>query len=612
MKIKFTNEKMSSERLISILLFLMVLIVYINVSQFEFTNFDDDIVVSQNNDVKRGLTLDNIGWAFSSLVAANWLPLTTLTHITDYALFGMNAGGHHMVNVLFHGLNSILMFLVFFRMTGAMRRSAIIAALFAFHPLHVGAVAWIAERKEVLCIFFWLLTMLAYVDYTKNPGKKNYMKVVIFFVMGIMSKPMIVTLPCVLILMDVWPLNRLTFFGPDGFDKKKVLLIIFEKVPLLTISAAMAVLTFSTQQISGAVQSMTRMSLEVRIANAVAAYGEYIFKTFVPINLSVHYPHHGMPPLWKWLPSLALLGFVTIFAVRNFKKYPYVLVGWLWFLGTLVPVIGLVQVGSQALADRYTYITITGLFIIIVWGVFDVFEKNRTGRLIPTAFFSVIIIIFASLSFCETLYWKNTKTIFTRALQVTENNFLAQMNLGVAFAEEGDLEKAISHYQKTIEIEPEYAPCYFNLGVEYQRMGAHDRAIEYYLTAIDKAPEMTRAYNNLAMIYTMKGKHKLAMEYLHKGETTNPNNVDINNNLAHAYVQEKNVQKAGQYYLRVIELAPSNRVAYCNVAALLYVNGKKDLAKKMYGKALDIDPEYIKAARALQKIKRDESNKVSD
>ena len=218
-------------------------------------------------------------------------------------------------------MNSVLMFLVFFKMTGAKRRSAIVAALFAFHPLHVGAVAWIAERKEVLCAFFWLLTMWAYVDYTKNQSKKSYLMVIVFFVMGIMSKPMIVTLPCVLLLMDVWPLSRLSIFDREIFSKKS-LIIVFEKVPLLALSASMAVLTFSAQDATGAVQTMTQMPLGVRVANAVAAYGEYVFKTFIPINLSILYPHPGMPPLWKLLPSIALIAFVTIYAIRFFKKQP--------------------------------------------------------------------------------------------------------------------------------------------------------------------------------------------------------------------------------------------------------------------------------------------------
>ncbi|MBL7207805.1 MAG: glycosyltransferase family 39 protein, partial [Desulfobacterales bacterium] len=400
------------EGVVCLFLALTVLAVYWQVGNHEFVNYDDKDYITENQHVQAGLTLKSIAWAFTSTHAGNWHPLTWLSHMLDCQIYGLNPCGHHFTSVFFHILNSILLFLVFKRMTGAFWKSAFVAALFALHPLHVESVAWAAERKDVLSAFFWMLTMGSYIRYVERPGTNRYLLVLLFFALGLMAKPMLITLPFVLLLLDYWPLGRFHVRKPeaaqpseekpqkDTKSKKRksrkrlaknavqakkttgsdyqwslALSLLWEKIPLFVLAAASSVVTFFVQQSGGAVRSLDALPLFVRISNALVSYISYIVKMILPHNMAILYPHPKDFSIWQVAGACLLLACISFIAIRSMKRYPYFAVGWLWYLGTLVPVIGLVQVGLQSMADRYTYIPLTGIFIIIAWGISDLAAK---------------------------------------------------------------------------------------------------------------------------------------------------------------------------------------------------------------------------------------------
>lgn len=373
--------KIRPDLLISLFLVMAILAVYLQVRNHDFINFDDDLYVTINPHVQAGLTLDSITWAFTSTRASNWHPLTWLSHMLDCQIYGMNPGQHHLTNVLFHILNTLLLFFVFMRMTKDLWQSGFVAALFALHPLHVESVVWLAERKDVLSTFFWMLTLWSYVRYVERSGLNRYLPVLFFFILGLMAKPMLVTLPFVLLLLDYWPLKRFRLgSSEDGQDcrpERFYLGFIWEKIPLFLLSAGSSVITYMVQKSSGAVSTLAVIPVHVRIANAIVSYVSYIGKMIWPHNLTILYPYLKSIIYWQVVGAGLLLAVITVVVFRMMKTKPYVAVGWFWFLGTLVPVIGLVQVGLQAMADRYTYVPLIGLFIMVAWGVPDILGKWR-------------------------------------------------------------------------------------------------------------------------------------------------------------------------------------------------------------------------------------------
>ncbi len=385
---------MRREILICLFLVLATLTVYWQVGNYEFVNFDDDKYIIENFHVQKGLTRDSVIWAFTATHVSNWHPLTWLSHMLDFQLYGLNPSGHHLTNVFFHLVNTLLLFLVLKLMTGALWRSGLVAALFAVHPLHVESVVWVAERKDVLSTLFWMLTLWAYLGYTKRPGVKRYLVILLAFALGLMAKPMLVTLPFVLLLLDYWPLKRIelgqsaiglpaasqpsTIANKPGAQAFRLLL---EKTPMFVLAAVSSVVTFIVQKSGGAVGALETYPFKIRMANALLSYVIYLKKMIWPQNLAVFYPHPGQSlPMWQAAGAGLLLVVVSIAVIRAGRRYPYLPVGWLWYVGTLVPVIGLVQVGDQAMADRYTYVSLIGLFIVVAWGVPDVARSWRYGK----------------------------------------------------------------------------------------------------------------------------------------------------------------------------------------------------------------------------------------
>jgi len=434
-------------------LVLTTLASYWQVRNCNFVSYDDNLYVTDNPYIQPGLTGEGFLWAFTTNHASNWHPLTWLSHMLDCHLFGTNAGWHHFINLLLHIANTLLLFTVLKQMTAALWRSAFVAALFALHPLHVESVAWIAERKDVLSTLFWLLTMIAYLSYVRHPSIIRYLLAILVFALGLMAKPMLVTLPFVLLLLDYWPLGRLRLRG--DVNRKSWSRPVREKVPFFILSAISSVVTFLVQQKGGAMSRLDWIPLIIRFGNAFVSYVKYIGKMFWPSRLAVLYPYPAdMALLWPMMSALVLLA-VSVLVIRLAPKYKYLLVGWLWYLGTLFPVIGLVQVGSQALADRYTYIPLIGLFIIIGWVLPDLLSKWQYRRTTLGISAGIVLVAMLLCTRMQVSHWRNSKFLFEHALNVTKNNNTMHTSYGSVLLDEGRYEQAVAHFNEALRLNPE-------------------------------------------------------------------------------------------------------------------------------------------------------------
>ncbi|RLC13087.1 MAG: hypothetical protein DRI57_16915 [Deltaproteobacteria bacterium] len=510
--------------LICLFLILATLSVYWQVRDYAFVNFDDNAYIYENPYVRAGLTRESIAWAFTAAHSSNWHPLTWLSHMLDVQLYGLNPGQHHLTNVLLHILNTLLLFFLLRRMTRALWPSSFVAALFALHPLHVESVAWVAERKDVLSTFFWVLTLHYYVRYVERPGRTAYLTTILLFIMGLMSKPMVVTLPFVLLLLDYWPLRRFSIsdcrFPAEEQEKSKTCprirpgiknlssaqtgdqkTKIIEKFPFFALSAASSVVTFLVQQSAGATASMDIYPFYVRLANALVSYITYIVKMVYPYQLAVFYPHPGMRPWWEIAGASLLLISITVFVIRYAKSHPYLIVGWLWYMGTLVPVIGLVQVGLQAMADRYTYIPLIGLFIMMAWGVPDLAQKWRYGKLTMVTTAAVFVSLFTAASWLQTQHWANSVTLFQHSLEITQGSYKVHANLGNALARQGRLKEALKHYSQALRILPDMAAeVHNNIGAALIHNRKFKAAKPHIQEALRLAPGHVKAHKNLKII----------------------------------------------------------------------------------------------------------------
>jgi len=524
-----------SALIVSLFLTLITLAIFWNVQNHEFVNFDDLKYITENPHVRYGLTSEAVTWAFTATHVSNWHPLTWLSHMLDCHLYGLNPKGHHFNNLLFHIANTLLLFLILNRMTGALWRSSFVAALFALHPLHVESVAWIAERKDVLSTFFWMLTMWAYVRYVERPGLNSYLLSLLFFAMGLMAKPMLVTLPFVLLLLDYWPLGRIQFGkSGDGKERWLALHLVREKLPFFFLAAISSVVTFSVQQTSGSVVSF--IPLKARIANALLSYVGYITKMIWPHHLAVFYPHLVNDlPLWQAVGSGLLLIIISILVIRVVRLHAYLTVGWLWYLGTLVPVIGLVQVGTQAMADRYTYVPLIGLFIIIAWGLSCLVARWRYHKIVLAI---SAVLILSSLSVCTLVqlqYWKNGITLFERALEVTSNNFVAHNNLGNALGRQRRFGEAVQHFLEALRIRPGYAHALNNLAATLAHQGKFEEAIVHYTEALRIRPEFEEAHINLGIALTHQGRFEDAIKHYQEALRIKPDYPEAHFYLALAF-----------------------------------------------------------------------------
>ncbi|MCP4107717.1 MAG: tetratricopeptide repeat protein [Desulfobacteraceae bacterium] len=613
--------------LICLFLVISLLAVYSEVRNFDFINYDDDDYVYNNPHVKAGLTLENIAWSFTATHAANWHPLTWLSHMSDVHLYGLAPGMHHLTNVFFHIANSLLLFIAFRKMTGDLWRSAFAAALFALHPLHVESVAWISERKDVLSTFFWMMTMLAYIRYAEQPGIRRYVPVLIFFALGLMAKPMLVTLPFVLLLLDYWPLKRLSIVDcrlsienissqsiinhQSTIDNRQSIInrqstIFLEKIPLIILSAVSCIATLIAQQSGGAVRTLDSYPLTFRLANAVVSYTGYIEKMIWPHHLSIFYPPRVVP-WWHVTGSCLMLVFISALVIRFAKKRPCLAVGWLWYIGTLIPVIGVIQVGSQAMADRYTYISLIGLFIIIAWG-FKFQVSSFKFQILCTIFLSIL----AVSSWIQLRYWTNSITLFEHSLDVTSNNILAHTNLGLALAKEGRTEESVNHYHMALQSSPDNAKVHNNMGVALFRMGKIRESVIHFQKALQKKPDFADAYNNLKKVLKIQKEKDEALAKIKDALKNNPDDAKLHNDLGNLYKKYRNTDKATEQYKKALSIQPEFPEALKNLAIAYAVKGEYENAVSLLKKITDIQPEnsdapYLLACIYARQNRKEES-----
>ena len=497
-------------------------IVFCQTLWHDFINYDDPRYVYENTEITSGLSFGGIAWAFTHIHSTNWHPLTTISHMLDCQLYGLRAGWHHFTNVLLHTVVVILLFLALAKMTGAFWRSGFVAAVFAIHPLRVESVAWIAERKDVLSGVFFMLTLLAYLHYTRLPSLRRYLVVVFMLACGLMSKPMLVTLPFVLLLLDYWPLDRI---------RGQFWMRLLEKLPLVALSAISSIATLVAQK--GAVGWTEDLPIFERINNAVVSYILYIWQMFWPARLAVFYPHpeNALPP-WEIIASLLLLICITAVAIALRKQRPYLMTGWLWYLGMLVPVIGLVQVGWQGRADRYTYLPQIGLYIAVTWAVADLTASWRRQRTILSVAALVVVGGLSSCAFVQTSYWRDSETLFKRALAITRNNDVAENNLGIVFLGQGKLDDAISLLQAAVALRPENSPAHENLAKALIQKGEVADALVHYQKLLELQPDNIEVHNIVGTVLVQQHRIRDGVEEWQKVLAIQPDNGNAMSNLA--------------------------------------------------------------------------------
>ena len=653
-------------RLLCLALAVGTLAIYSRVLYFDFTNYDDPDYVTENAHVRTGMSLRNFGWALTSSHSDNWHPVTWMSHMLDCQIYGLKPAGHHLTNVLFHAVNAVLLFELLRRMTGALWRSAIVAALFAWHPLRVESVAWISERKDVLSAFFGLLTIWAYIRFAEeskiqNPKSKIfYASALVLFALGLMAKPMLVTLPFVLLLVDYCPLSRASL----------ALRLLLEKIPFFLLSATSSLVTFLVQRNGGAVMTTRNLPMTERIENAAISYCRYLGKAFWPADLSIFYPRPAHWPIGIVIPCVAVLLAISVAVLVLRRRQPWLPVGWFWFLGTLVPVIGLVQVGDQSMADRYTYIPEMGLLVMFVWSVADFVESRRGMHQAAIMVTAAIILICAALTWVQIGYWQDTETLFQHALTVTPNNYAATWHLGDFYADhhspadamemyrrtlevapgcfqarnnlgklllaQGHLPEAMTQFKKTIELRPSHARAHNNLGIVLYRQNHMDEAIREFREALRLNADLAGAHNNLALALLRIGKAGEAIAEFQTGTALDPSDADAQFNFGTALEDQGRLDEAiGRFrqavllqpgqadahnslgaalgrkgladeaiaqFQEAIRLDPNSAEAHCNLGIMLAAKGDRDAAITHLNRALSLQPNYPEAAERLRSL----------
>ena len=619
----------------------------------DFINVDDPRFISQNPHVKAGLTRAGIGWAFQSLETENWQPLTWISHMIDCELYGLNAGGHHLTSLLLHVANSVLLLVWLNGLTQSPWRSACVAALFAWHPLHVESVAWACERKDVLSTWFWLLALLSYTRYAQGmrpeaprPGAHPafyYGLTLLFFACGLMSKPMVVTLPCVLLLLDFWPLNRFTDgratdqAGEPGQSLARAASrLVVEKIPFFLLTLGMSMATLFAQKAGGALATLAGLPFSERLANTVVNYGTYLANTFWPSGLAYFYPYHFAWPASRVVEDGLLLAAVTGWSLWRLRQEPYLLTGWLWFLGTLLPTIGLVQVGIQSLADRYMYIPSIGLFLALVWGMGGLFDRWHAGRKIMSALGGLALVGCLTLTSVQLSYWQNSITLASHTIEVTRQNYVAYESLGRALYEAGRKKEAMVCYEESVRIRPDFPQSQFNLATALRDAGRLPEAVEHFAAAAKLVPDRPEArialgttllqanrLNEAAVQFaeglrlepaSAEAHHSLGIALARQGDITNaiphfraavrldPAKADFRFSLGLALMDTHLPAAAAAQFEAELKLAPNETRAHFRLAQALQQLNEPAAAAEHYQAALRLTPDFPEAAAALAQI----------
>lgn len=564
------------------------------VHRFGFVTFDDQVYVTKNPHVSAGITSAGIAWAFASGYAANWHPLTWISHMADVQMFGLEPGPAHVINLILHVANVLLVWLVLRRLTGSMHRSAVVAALFAVHPLHVESVAWIAERKDVLSTLFALLSLWAYAAYARNGRRAAYLGALFWFALGLMSKPMLVTLPVIMLLLDFWPLGRRAGWWP----------LIREKVPFLLLSAASATVTLLAQQRGGAVATLDATPFGLRVVNSCLAYVIYVGQTLWPSGLSAFYPLPEAVPVAAAIGALAVLAVTTWLAVRRLGTDPYLLVGWLWFLVMLVPVIGIIQIGAQAHADRYMYLPMVGLLLALVWGGADLAGRLHVNARVPGVITIVLVLGLANATRLQAAYWMDGISLWQHAVEVNPLNARGWTNLGTSLADAGRGSEAIAAYRRAIEIEPAVPQSQNNLGLALMKAGQTDDAVQHLREAVRLNPAYGEARNNLGNALIDQHRVDEAIEQYVEAVRLRPGDALMHNNLGAAYAQAGRMPEATAAFLEAARLEPSRADWQYAVGVAYAVQGDTTRASQYLREAVRLDPAHEGARRALAEIGR--------
>jgi len=615
----FGKWKLERPALICVLLALGVAAAYLPAVFLDFTNYDDPYYVTENPHVRAGISWGTSGWVFTHTCTGNWHPLTLLSHALDCQIYGLSPAGHHLTSVIFHAANTIVLFLLLRSMTGATWRSAAVAALFALHPLRVESVAWISERKDVLSTFFGLLSLWAYTGYARkvkgrgsngesevrnySPNFRSaslyYAMAVGLFALGLMSKPMLVTWPCVMLLLDFWPLNRVGQVPQRGVSILQLRGLIVEKIPFFALAAVSCVVTFVVQREGTAVAPLQDISIRARVLNAMIAYARYIGKSIWPINLAPIYPYVQEWPRWEMLVAPVLLVTVTALAIWKRHQRPYLLAGWAWYLGTLVPVIGLIQVGNQSMADRYTYIPMIGLLVALVWTAADSMANSRWRR--PFAITAAAVALVASLIVTQRqlMFWQNTETLFRHTLAVTDKNYIAWNSLGFYFADHHESKEAERYFRKALTISPNNIHALEKLGSILIDQGRFEEAEASARRASELNPRMATAHRTLGLALMKQGKTTEAIEQYQESVGLEPDNATAHYNLANALARLAQFEKARQQYQEAVRLDPTLADAHNNLGYMVVREGKVEQAIAEFKAALQLRPDSWHARYGL-------------
>jgi Flp pilus assembly protein TadD len=611
--------------LLAVLLALVTVTLYWPVMHCDFVDLDDDIYVTANSHVQSGLTWTGIKWAFSNTQQADyWAPMMWLSHLLACQLFGLNPWGHHLINVLLHAVNTALVFLLFRRLTGATWRSFFVAALFGWHPLRVESVAWVTEQKDVLSAFFGLLSLIFYVRFVQQKEARSkpqgafvslilspYCWSLFFFALGLMSKAMLVTWPFVMLLLDYWPLQRVSSFKfsvsnpatkPSSILNHQFSTLVFEKLPFFALAAAASVVTFMAQKHGGAVTPIENLPFDARCGNALISYCRYLGKLFWPTDLAVLYSHPGYWPVGQVLLAGGLILGITVLFIVVWRRYPFLLMGWLWFVGTLVPVIGLVQAGEVAMADRFSYIPSLGLLVLVIWGVSELTRRRWHQAIFLAVAGCATIILCLGLTRQQIGCWKDRQTLFRHALTVTKNNYLAHCSLGTILLNKGQTDEAISQFRETIQLIPDNFKAHNNLGNAFLRKNQVDEAINQFQDVIRLKPGYAEAHNNLGAALGRKGQIDKAISQFQEAIRLAPGNSEAHYNLGTALGQKGQIDEAISQFQEAIRLNPGFANAHNNLGIALSRKGQTDEAIRQFQEAIRWEPGFAEARNNLAHV----------
>jgi protein O-mannosyl-transferase len=588
----FRHQLHEPPQLAKVLPVLLVLVavnlfIYTQVRYFEFIGWDDPLYVTQNTEVSKGLSWQGTQWALTTGHAANWHPLTWLSHMLDVQLFGVSPGPIHFTNVLFHTANCLLLFWILFRMTSAICLSAFVAGLFAVHPLHVESVAWVAERKDVLSTCLLLLTIWAYITYVRRPVPKLYLLIHVLFALALMAKPMVITLPILLLVLDVWPLGRAPLKTGQWMVWRRLLR---EKLPLTIMAIATSAATLLVQRHGGTMAGLEVFPLGTRVANACVSYVVYLGKMLWPRDLSAFYP---LLPLPAWAFAGSVLGLIGIsfLAVRNAARHPYFLVGWSWYLITLLPVIGLIQVGDQARADRYTYLPLIGIFVVIAWSAQRILRQNRMYEIAAAFAACAVICVLALLARTQVGYWKNSYALWQHALESTARNVHANVNFGLALMDRGEVSNAIAYYTEALRIDPHFAEAHNALGAALFGQNKVSEASRHFEQALRIKPSFPEAQSNMGTVLARQGRAEEAISYFTRALEAKPGDAQLHQNIGLALAEMGHTDDAIAHFSEAIKIKPDFAEPHIQVGNILSQQGETDRALVHYREAIRIKPD---------------------